>query len=153
MKLIKYCVAATLICLLSPAYAAAHAIIECVDAEGDASFRDICPPGMTVKSRKELPQKAEPEAGPSVEEVAAANPVTLFIAPDCNACDLVRGLLESRNIPFTEKDASADPEIQQELSTITEGPLSVPTIMIGERRLSGYYKSELDSALSGVGYP
>jgi glutaredoxin len=117
------------------------------------SFRDICPPGMTVQSKKVVRREPEPEVTPSIEEIAKANPVRLFVAPNCNACDLVRNLLAGRNVPFTEKDASQDPEIQAELSALTDGPLTVPTVAIGEQKFTGYHKSELDSALSGVGFP
>ena len=133
----------------------AHAltIVECVDRDGNSSFRDICPPEMTLKATREFRGEPEPEVPPSAEEIARDNPVTLFVAPNCNACDLVRNLLQGRNIPFAEKDASDDPQVQAELSTITEGPLVVPTVTIGEIKLTDYNKAEIESALSSVGFP
>jgi glutaredoxin len=135
----------------SPAYALT--VVECVDQDGNSSFRDSCPPEMTLKSKLELRGEPEPEEPPSAEEIARDNPVTLFVAPNCNACDLVRNLLETRGIPFAEKDASEDPQVQAELSTITEGPLVVPTVTIGEIKLTDYNKTEIESALSSVGFP
>ena len=133
----------------------AHAltIVECVDRDGNSSFRDGCPPEMTLKSTREFRGEPEPEVPPSAEEIARENPVTLFVAPNCNACDLMRNLLQTRNIPFVEKDASDDPQVQAELSTITEGPLVVPTVTIGEIKLTDYNKTEIESALSSVGFP
>ncbi len=132
---------------------AALTVVECVDKEGNSSFRDSCPPEMSLKSKREFRGEPEPEEPPSAEEVARDNPVTLYVAPNCNACDLVRNLLETRAIPFAEKDASEDPLVQAELSTITEGPLVVPTVTIGEIRLTDYNKTEIESALSSVGFP
>lgn len=140
--------------LLGVFNAAALTIVECVDSEGNTSFRDSCPPEMTKKSQKELRGEPEPEVPPSAAEIAENHPVTLFVAPNCNACDLVRNMLETRNIPFAEKDASEDPQIQAELSAVTEGALVVPTLTIGEEiKLTDYDKGKLESALSSVGFP
>lgn len=144
---------AIMLALLCALPAHALTVVECVDEDGNSSFRDICPPEMTVKSTREYQGEPEPEAPPSAEDVARDNPVTLFVAPNCNACDLVRNLLQTRNIPFAEKDASEDPQVQAELSTITEGPLVVPTVTIGEIRLTDYNKTEIETALSSVGFP
>jgi len=135
----------------SPVYALT--VVECVDQDGNSSFRDSCPPEMTLKSKRELRGEPEPEEPPSAEEIARDNPVTLFVAPNCNACDLMRNLLETRGIPFAEKDASEDPQVQAELATITEGPLVVPTVTIGAIKLTDYNKTEIESALSSVGFP
>ena len=133
---------------------AALTIVECIDENGDSSFRDRCPPGMTERSKQEYRERAEDEeSGPDTAAVAREHPVVLFVAPNCNACDLVRNVLETRSIPYAEKDASTDPAVQAELAAVTEGPLTVPTVTIGELKFSGYNKIELDSALSNVGFP
>jgi len=149
----KYYLPALLLGLVCMSNVSALTIFECVDSEGDESYRDGCPPEMSLKSKLEFRGEPEPEEPPSAEEIARDNPVTLFVAPGCNACDLVRNLLETRNIPFAEKDASEDPQIQAELSAITEGPLVVPTVTIGEIKLTDYNKTELESALASVGFP
>ncbi len=144
---------AMLTALFVPLALPAVTIVECVDESGAASYRDRCPPGMTLISTKTLPGEKAPETPPSVSEIAKDNPVTLFVAPNCNACDLVRNLLQQRNIPFAEKDAAADPNAQAELSEVNDGQLTVPTMMVGGQKYFGYNKSELDTALSSVGYP
>jgi len=65
----------------------------------------------------------------------------------------VRKLLVARNIPFAEKDASQDADVQAELSGVTDGPLTVPTVTIGALKFTGYNKIELDAALNGAGFP
>jgi len=156
MKPIRVCMIGGLISLLIPFSLAALTILECVDSDGSTSFRDICPPGMTIKNRKVVGRKS-PEPGPedtrSIDEIASANPVRLFVAPNCEACDLVRKLLAARNVPFAEKDASQDAEVQAELAGVTDGPLTVPTVTIGDLKFTGYNKIELDAALNGAGFP
>jgi glutaredoxin len=152
MKLSRFRVACCLVALFIPVTAPALTVVECVDADGHSSFRDKCPPGMSVKSTKELrgkPQAAEP----GVEEVANTNPVVLFSAPNCDACDLVRNQLERRKVPFAEKDSSTDAAIQAELAAVTGGPLTVPTVTVGAQKFTGYSKKELESALNQAGYP
>ena len=90
---------------------------------------------------------------PSIEEIADQHPIVFFSAPNCDACDLVRNQLQRRKVPFSEKDSSEDPDTQAELAEVTGGPLTVPTIVVGEQKFTGYRKNELDSALNDAGYP
>jgi len=149
----KFSALGLLLGFIMSSHTAALTIVECVDGEGNTSYRDSCPPEMSEKSKKEFRGEPEPEIPPSAAEVASTHPVTLFVAPNCNACDLVRNLLQGREIPFAEKDASEDPEIQAELSEVTEGPLVVPTLTIGDIKITDYDKIKLETALSSVGFP
>lgn len=152
MKWSKNSTVCVLLLLLLPFAVAALTVVECVDDQGNSSFRDKCPPGMTVKSTKELRGERKAEVS-SLEEIAAANPVVLFSASNCDACDLVRNQLETRKVPFTEKDSSSDPDNQAELAAVTGGALTVPTVTVGTQKFTGYAKVELDSALNEAGYP
>ena len=142
-----------LITIVAPLSASALTIVECVDAQGNTSFRDSCPPGTSVKSEKQYRGDPRPDAPPSAKEIAKDFPIVVFTAPQCEACDLVTELLSKRELPFTAKDASIDPAVQAELSEITGGPLTVPLVTFGDKKLAGYNKPELDHALSSVGYP
>ncbi len=126
-------------------------VVECVDAEGNSSFRSACPPGTTKKGEKHLRGTRAPEE-PGMEEIAAANPITLYSVPDCDACDLVRNALAGRGIPFTETDVQDNAERQEELKAATGG-LTVPALKIGERVLTGYSRDAIDGALEQAGYP
>jgi glutaredoxin len=152
MKSVIICVVYGLIAWFIPLTSTAVTVVECVDAQGNSSFRDTCPPGMSVKSTKQLRGERK-EVIPSAAEVANEYPVVFFSAPNCEACDLVRTHLQGRNVPFSEKDASEDPATQAELAVITGGPLTVPAVTVGIQKLTGYNQLELDSALNEVGYP
>ena len=142
-----------LIALVMPLTATAVTVVECVDGDGKTSFRDTCPPGMSVQSTRQFGRERNDDEKPSVEEVAREHPVVLYAAPNCDACDLVRNQLQSRNVPFDEKDPSDDLDIQAEVATLTGGPITVPTIAVGAMKFTGYHRNELNSALDQAGYP
>ena len=103
MKQFKSAAIGALPILFLPLLASALTVVECVDADGTTSFRDSCPPGVEVKGTKELPGKRKDDIPPSVADVAKDNPVVLFVAPNCNACDLVKILLEKTQHSFRGK--------------------------------------------------
>lgn len=131
--------------------AAAITVVECVDAAGAASFRDRCPPG-TVQTGELQIHNATVAADGSLEEVASENPVLLYVVPECDACDLVRNLLQKRSIPYDEVDVQDNAERQENLKALSGG-LVVPAVTIGATVLTGYSKTGLDNALTQAGYP
>ena len=136
---------------LIAANAAAVTVVECVDAEGNSSFRSQCPPGSKQKSEKKISGLGGLDEQ-SIEAIAAANPITLYTVPDCDACDLSRNALSGRDIPFTEKIIQDNAELQEELKN-RSGGLTVPAIIIGEKVLTGYSRDAIDGALGNAGYP
>jgi len=141
---------AILFCGLS-AGAPARTVVECVDPDGDMSIRDFCPPDYFQKAEKHVRGLLGPR-GPSIAAAAAANPIALYTVPDCDACDLARNALQTRNIPYAEIDVQDDSEKQEAMRAKT-GNLTVPAILIGERVLSGYSRDAIDGALIEAGYP
>ncbi|HTT07805.1 MAG TPA: glutaredoxin family protein [Gammaproteobacteria bacterium] len=137
--------------------AGAVIVVECIDAQGNSSFRESCPPGTAKKGEKKLPGKAGGVGEPQqvdVKEIAAKHPVLLYTAPKCDACDLVRTQLQKRGVPFTEKDASNDIKVQDELKALIGGTtLTVPVVSVDKDVLTGYNQGALDSALDKAGYP
>ena len=53
--------------------------------------------------------------------------------------------LSQKGVPFTEKNVARDPEAVQELMSM--GLRSLPVIVIGETRLSGFNPTAIDNAL------
>jgi glutaredoxin len=148
-KLLPACVFALVV--MNTPNVSAVTVVECVDADGNTSFRDQCPPGSSQKGKKEISGLGGND-GPDLSAVAAANPITLYTVPDCDACDLTRNALSGRDLPFTEKNVQDNAEMQEELKTATGG-LTVPGIVIGDKVLTGYSRDAIDSALNGAGYP
>jgi glutaredoxin len=54
--------------------------------------------------------------------------------------------LSRKGIPFTEKNVAYNPEAVQELMSM--GLRSLPVIVIGEKRLSGFNPARIDEALA-----
>ncbi len=54
--------------------------------------------------------------------------------------------LSQKGIPYTEKNVARDPEAVQEL--VSMGLRSLPVILIGEERLSGFNPTAIDAALA-----
>ncbi|MGE0483274.1 MAG: glutaredoxin family protein [Gammaproteobacteria bacterium] len=142
-------IAALLAC--SSAVIEARTVVECIDADGNSSFRDSCPPGMAKKGEKDL-GGVGPRTDPALGAAAIAYPIVLYTVPACDACDVLRHSLTSRGLPFKEYDVSNDAARQTELQERTGG-LTVPSATVGENVISGYNRDALDAALQEAGYP
>lgn len=126
-------------------------VSECVDAQGHRSFSDRCLP--EAKKVNELKVTGSAHApSPTVSEIAERHPVTLYAVPKCDACELVRNLLEHRKVPYTEKNVSENPDLQKELKD-RAGALTVPTLFVDNKPMTGYNEQQIDSALTAAGYP
>ncbi len=55
-------------------------------------------------------------------------------------------------MPFTEINVSDDRAAQQAMKERV-GALAVPTLLVGEKVMSGYMRSLLDGELTAAGYP
>jgi glutaredoxin len=56
--------------------------------------------------------------------------------------------LSQKGIPYIEKNVSRDQEAVQELMSM--GLRSLPVIVIGEKRLSGFNPAAIDAALASL---
>jgi glutaredoxin len=86
------------------------------------------------------------------DDVAEKYPVVLYSVPKCSSCDLARAYLQKRKVPFSEKNVENDRKSQEEMKEKTKG-LSVPTILVGTKVMSGYMESLLEGELDQAGYP
>jgi len=152
-RLLAVTLTASAVTLLAPA-AMAVTIVECVDDSGEITFRSFCPPGTVKKSEKQVAGDRQP-ATVDITLIAAQHPVTLYSAPNCQACDLVRTQLQNRGVPFTELDVAADLTKQEELRSLVggSGSLTVPVVHLDEDILTGYNQAALDASLNRAGYP
>ena len=57
--------------------------------------------------------------------------------------------LSRKGVAFTEKNLSRMPEARQEL--IDMGLMSLPVILIGEQKLTGFFPAQIDAALKAAG--
>jgi len=54
--------------------------------------------------------------------------------------------LSQKGIPFTERNVGKDPKAREELMAL--GVLSLPVIIIGDKRLTGFNPTQIDAALN-----
>lgn len=155
MALSRFLIVIIVVCFQVPFTASAMTVVECVNKRGESTFAERCPPGSIKKSEKRLRglAKRSEDDEVSIAEIAREHPVTLFAVEDCEACSLVKNQLQARDIPFTEIIVSGDQEKFKQLTEVTGGPATVPTLTIDDKVLSGHNAASLDAALNDAGYP
>lgn len=118
-----------------------------VDENGNVTYQDQPPPGDPgqVETLTEQTVATTPESTPPDVDVV------LYSIKVCDVCDLVRTLLQERGVPFDEKNADGDPEVQAELKEVS-GVLSVPILVIGEMVLKGYNRDLILNELEEAGF-
>lgn len=122
-----------------------------IDPDGRVSYHDQPPPADSGVRVEEKAMRSD-AASDANSDVAAKTPVVLYSARKCTSCDLVRGYLQKRGVPFTEKNVDGDRKLQDELIK-QAGGLAVPTIMVGSKVMRGYLESLLEGELDQAGYP
>ena len=58
--------------------------------------------------------------------------------------------LSQKGIPYVEKNVGKSPEARQEL--IDMGTMSLPVLLIGDQRLTGFNPGQIDAALKAAGF-
>ena len=148
MKYITAGILLTFTSLLST-QALAVKILECVDEDGNSTYQDRCPPGTTQAGEKKF-YTGKKEADANSPDV----PITLYSVPTCDACDVVRNILEKYGASISEKNVETDVALQRELQEKSgaAGTLSVPTVIVGEKVIGGYNKQDLVASLEDAGF-
>ncbi len=144
MQIKQYLILFTFLLVINPAFAIN--IFECEDANGNITFQDRCPPGATPVNQRTYATDATDatESGP-------VSPLMLYAVPDCDTCDQLKEFLQVRNLSYTEIDVYSDIELQTELKEIA-GELQVPTLIIGDKILTGYNRTQLRQILTESGH-
>ncbi len=122
-----------------------------VDEDGNVTYQDQPPPDNGDGERIDAFVDQGVETDPPSADADPVTDVVLYSIEPCETCDLVRELMEERRIPFEEKNASVDREIQAELEEVA-GVLSVPVLLIGDQVLRGYNKALILRELELAGY-
>jgi len=139
---------------LAVATAGAQDLYKWVDAQGNVTYQDQPPPGQE-DSAAPFAEDSEVVAELAAEKARRSNtssvPVMLYSVPVCDACDMVRLLLEKNGVPYTEMDADDNAAVQNEIKELT-GQLSVPVLTVGENVVSGYSSTSIEAQLISAGY-
>ena len=151
-----------LLCTLSLPGANAVTVLECVDAAGNSTFQDHCPPGTTPASARDIKTGAPDSAKQTsakepaqAEETGDATITFYTTSTDCDACLVIKSVLDKYGASYTTKDISTDMAVRQELKDKSGGTgssVSVPTVIMNDQVISGYSKDALVKALEDAGY-
>ncbi len=130
----------------------AMALYKVVGADGKVTYTDRPPTDRPSQSLKTNGVASSTDSLPfELRQTAERFPVTLYTAPECEACDQGRQLLKNRGVPFVEKSVltNSDAQALQRLEATT----SVPVLRIGKQPLQGFSSNEWTSYLDAAGYP
>lgn len=136
----------------------AQPVYRIVGPDGKVSFSDK-PPAASDKAKVEIAGAAGSNSAATsnanlpyeLRQIANKYPVTLYTGPNCSPCDIGRGTLSNRGIPFVERTVSSAADIEQ-LQKLS-GSTSLPFLTIGAQRLKGYSEGEWNQYLDAAGYP
>ena len=151
-----------LFCTLGLPGAYAVTVLECVDEAGNSTFQDHCPPGTKPASTRDIKTGAQDTAKgtsakkPAAEEGTGNAAITFYTtSTECDACLVIKGVLDAYGASYTTKDISTDLATRQELKDKSGGTgtsVSVPTVIMNDQVIAGYSKDALIKALETAGY-
>lgn len=142
------------------AFSASAQLYRWTDDKGRVHITDTPPPPSAKGVKKSGPQGGAPEAaapqpsGPepfALQQARKNFPVTLYTAPECEACNAARSLLNQRGVPFKEVSVS-EPAAQQDFRK-TVGGNSVPAMVVGSTVQKGFEEGAYQRLLDAAGYP
>lgn len=146
---------ARLFLLVTLLAAAAHAqTYRWVDKDGKVHYGDR-PPATAgqVQQRTAGAPAADKTLPYSVQQAVANFPVTLHVSADCgDGCKEGRDYLNSRGIPFSEKNVASNEEVDA-LKKLSGGEAVVPFLTVGAKTAKGWLKDDWQRLLDAAGYP
>jgi glutaredoxin len=145
MKYVRKSLGILVLCLSAPNINAVT-VHKCIDVNNEITYQDKCPPGTESVNNFKL------AAGKSVE---LQPETTLYVVPDCESCDITRDIMKRHGLTnFTEINIKFDKKLQNKLrkSLGTEGALSVPIVIFGEKKIIGFNKEALINELDAAGF-
>ncbi len=145
-----------MLALIYSASSLAITLYKWVDAEGNISYQDQPPAGGQKYEEKSFSSEGA-RTGDTNAEIARLraiqeNPVMLYLAENCDSCDLVGRILESNNVPYDITQVGGDAEAQKILLDLI-GSLRVPTLTVGEIIIEGSNRATIEDTLRRSGYP
>lgn len=131
---------------------AAQAQFKVVAPDGTVTYTDR--PPATGKAQKLQPggnASAGVELPFELRQAVARYPVTLITAAACAPCDAGRRLLQERGVPYTERSAGSNDDLD-ELRRL-EQTAELPVLRLGAQRTIGFGADEWTGLLDAAGYP
>jgi len=148
----KYFWVIALVLLVGAQPAFATKLYKWVDEFGNVTYKDTPPTDESIKYKERDISGGNSVDGSAADEAAEKFPVVMYSTPSCSPCNAAKAYLQSRGVPFQDKNVEGNGELQQELKK-KAGEISVPTILIGGKVMKGYVQSLLAGELDAAGYP
>ena len=150
--------------------AAADGLYKWVDDRGRVTYQNTPPPedaesversaiSATVNEATSEEVESESPAVCGTEEVEATEEtaeeevvsITLFTNPECTTCEDMRAYFEESEIAFEEIDISEDTDQAEEMKQ-KHGHNDVPTIVVGNKSITGGSVNDLQTLLKNSGF-
>ncbi len=141
--------------------AVAQQVYRHVDSNGKVTFSDQPLPadvraarGVGTMSQQVQTRQAGSGAALlpfELRQVVQRFPVTLYTRDDCSPCDTGRALLNSRGIPFSERQIKT-PEDSEAFERLSNQD-ALPLLSIGSQQLKGFSDVTWSQYLDAAGYP
>lgn len=135
----------------------AQAQYKVVGPDGRVTYTDRPPAAASAGQVTPLRRDGAPAAVSNAQlplelrQTAARFPVTLYTAPDCTPCDNGRRLLQSRGVPYAEKQIKDDADLEA-VARLSDGR-DVPVLTVGKQVLRGFSEGEWQNTLDLATYP
>ncbi len=123
-------------------------------ATGQTVYSDQPPPPGTVDVVKIMGHVSGDETVVSyaTRQAMEKYPVTLYTTAACtNLCQEARDLLNGRGVPFTEKMANSQKELDEAAQKI--GGTQIPSLMVGQQAFKGFESGAWSNLLDLAAYP
>ncbi|RRD64639.1 glutaredoxin family protein [Comamonadaceae bacterium OH2310_COT-174] len=134
--------------------ASAQEVYRSKSASGSTLYTDKPPaagaPSLSGKGSAQAAEASNPAASSGLQAAMRRYPVSLYVMPNCPACNNGRKWLQERGIPFQEYSIKT-PEDQQTAARL--GIESLPQLHIGRQTLDGFSASQWAQYLDAAGYP
>jgi glutaredoxin len=145
--------AAAALWLVAPVASAQYKVI---GADGKVTYTDREPNGaegrVTALGARVPAQPAEPDLPFELRQASTKYPVTLYTTNGaCDPCVQGRQLLKQRGVPFSERQAVSNDDIDA-LEKISGGR-EAPTLTVGAQVLRGFASDSWNQYLDAAGYP
>lgn len=143
-----------LLLTLASGAAAAQQMYKWIGKDGKINYSDTPPPITARQTEIKAVSAGSPDSSDLPYELAQAtksSPVTLYTGPTCAPCDSGRNFLTSRGIPFAEKTVKTYEDGQQLKQA--GGAATLPLLVVGRNRQSGFEPTGWGTALTAAGYP
>ena len=110
------------------------------------------PGGLTVTQTVKAPVDPTLQFPLALREAARANPVALYVANDCQPCQMAAQHLRLRGIPFQEWKVTSNADFERFKALGFSGN-GFPAISVGSQRSVGYEVNAWNKLLDSAQYP